>query len=87
MSELWQKLSQPLKQILQSELQAGNTVRETSSGWPEPESIFVLLGSPFILEYQITQPIEFREINDRHYWKAEYFDAEHKHLLACGFDR
>ncbi|MDR6342620.1 hypothetical protein HNQ91_005704 [Filimonas zeae] len=87
MSELLEKLSQPLKQILQSELQAGNTIREISSGWPEPQSIFVLLESPFTSEYQITHPIEFREINDRHYWKAEYLDAAYKHLLVCGFEK
>lgn len=86
MNDLQEKLSWLLREILYSELQQGNTIREISSGWPEPQSVFVLLDRPFISEYQITHPIEFREINDRHYWKAEYFDKEQKHLLACGFE-
>jgi hypothetical protein len=30
--------------------------------------------------------IEYRDVNDPHYWKAEYFDEENLQFLCCKFD-
>jgi hypothetical protein len=78
-------LSDSLKEILDSELKAGNKIVETSKGWPEKETVIVFLGHPFFNEYKRPN-VEFREINDPHWWKSEYFDKSSKHVLACKYD-
>lgn len=76
-------ISPHLTQILEAELANGNEVVETRKHYPGQDSIFVALKHPFAKVYPISAAIEFREINDPHYWKAEYEDVELKHLLAC----
>lgn len=80
-----QNFSKVLNEILESELKAGNEIVETSEGWPEKKTIMVFLGRPFLKEYHKLN-VEFREINDPHWWKSEYFDKSSKHILACKFD-
>lgn len=80
-----QNFSSVLKEILESGLKAGNEITETSQGWPEKETIMIFLGRPFLNEYKMPN-VEFREINDPHWWKSEYFDRSSKHILACKFD-
>jgi hypothetical protein len=82
------KLEGKLKEILELELKAGNTVEETYEGdWPLPNSIIVFLGKPFITPIQRNLPnIEFRNINDPHYWKAEYSDKSNRMWLCCRFN-
>lgn len=81
------KLSGKLKKILQAELRAGNTVVKASEGdWPEEGSVFVMLDKPFRTPIQRNSPgIAFTNVNDPHYWKAEYHDKAAKQILACGF--
>lgn len=86
MNSLLKNLSDPLKAILQSELTSGNTIREVSSGWPDEDSIIVLLATSFKRVYLVADFVQFREVNDRHYWKAEYYDSMTKHMLVCGFE-
>ena len=71
--------------ILNSELRLGNEIAETSKGWPHKETIIVFLKSPFIECYKFND-IDYRDINDIHYWKAEYFDKPTNHVLACKYD-
>ena len=73
-----------LKRILDKEIALGNNIVETSEGWPHANSIMVFLEKPFFENYQI-EKIEYRHINDPYYWKAEYFDGELNHTLACKF--
>lgn len=75
----------PLKAILEEELNRGNVIRETWDHWPQG----VISIS---LEYEFITPInknisgvEYLDIDDRHYWKAQYFDEKNKVLLVCGF--
>ncbi|MGF7040208.1 hypothetical protein M2273_003468 [Mucilaginibacter lappiensis] len=77
--------SSELTKILNSELRLGNEIVETSKGWPNEETIMVFLKSPFIGCYKLND-IDYRDINDIHYWKAEYFDKSTNHGLACKFD-
>ena len=79
-----EKLSQGLAEILNSEIDFGNEVIETFSGWPKEETILVILKKPFFKRY-LKEQIEFREINDPHYWKDEYHDMVTDHILACKF--
>jgi hypothetical protein len=78
------EFSQKLNLILESELEQGNLISETSVGWPKSKSIFIILEKPFFKEYQL-QNITFKKIDDRHYWKAEYRDEVLEHILACRF--
>ena len=82
------KFSGKLNEILQLELKAGNRIVETSEGdWPYPGSIMIFLEKPFKTPIQRElEGVLFRNINDPHYWKAEYVDLKNKMVLCCGFD-
>ena len=81
------ELNIELRRILEKEIEAGNNIAEASSGWPFPNSIFVMLEKKFITTAKnLPSTIIFREVNDPKYWKYEYFDEVSKHILACRFD-
>nr|WP_288837567.1 hypothetical protein [uncultured Flavobacterium sp.] len=73
-----------LTKILNREIELGNSIAETSSGWPEEETIIVFLQQPFKGEYEF-ESVQYRSIDDPHYWKAEYIDRARYHILACKF--
>ena len=77
-------LSSPLKEILNTELILGNSVIETSIGWPGAKSLIIFLEKPFHRIYNVPN-IDFTEINDPHYWKSQYFDSQNGQILACCF--
>jgi hypothetical protein len=76
--------SSTLTEILNQEVELGNEIEETSKGWPDEKTIIIFLKKPFIAQYKF-ENVEYRNINDPHYWKAEYEDHLTKHLLACKF--
>ncbi len=79
-------LAKELRVLLEDELSSGSRVVETYSGWPEQDSIFVMLDRPFARNPDpLPVGVVFREINDTHYWKAEYEHQEKRHVLACRF--
>ena len=82
------KLNGTIEEILLLELSAGNEIVETYEGdWPLPNSIMVFLEKPFKTAIQRNlSSVEFRNINDPHYWKAEYVDKDNKMWLCCNFD-
>ena len=73
-----------LQAILSSELARGNTIREISE-WPPKCRLFVLLDRPFKKKYALSPDISYEELNDPHYWKAEYAYKDGTECLACGF--
>ena len=73
-----------LAKILNHEIELGNEIIETSKGWPNEKTIIIFLKRPFLEEYNL-ENIEFKNIDDPHYWKAEYFDRSTNHILACRF--
>lgn len=77
----------PLKTILENELHAGNEIKETwQGGWPYPHVTVVSLTKMFQSPIMNNiQNVVFREVNDIHYWKAEYYDTKNNMLLVCGF--
>lgn len=79
-----ENFSPALLKILKQELLIGNEVVETASGWPFEKTIIVFLKHPFSNSY-MAKDVEFREINDIHYWKSEYVDHKTNHILACKF--
>ena len=76
--------SSTLTEILSQEVELGNEIVETSKGWPEEKTIIIFLKKPFIAEYRL-ENVEYRNVDDPHYWKAEYVDHSTKHVLACKF--
>lgn len=73
-----------LTSIVREELEKGNRIVETASGWPRPETIMVFLEKPFIGDYRHL-PLTYTDVDDPHYWKAEYYDERSGHILACKF--
>jgi hypothetical protein len=80
-----EKFSALLTEVMKSEVALGNKVVETSAGWPEPRTIMIFLQKPFLKKYD-TGYLEFREVNDPHYWHSEYYDKSTGHILACKFE-
>lgn len=76
--------SSTLAEILNQEVELGNEIVETSKGWPDEKTIIIFLKKPFIDEYRF-ENVEYRNVDDLHYLKAEYVDHSTKHVLACRF--
>jgi hypothetical protein len=77
-------LAPPLQAILDAELCSGNEVVEASDWLPKCE-LLVILRHPFRRAYATSTSVKFVEINDPHYWKAEYRYNGGMHTLACKF--
>lgn len=80
-----------LKEILALEVSAGNKIVETyeskDTGFPMPNATMIFLDKPFKSPIRTDlENIEYRDVNDPHYWKAEYFDKENRQFLCCKFD-
>lgn len=84
MTELKFEISQPIEEILNAEIAYGNKIVESSQGWPDKESTLILLEKPFHKTYS-TDKLEYRDINDPHYWKEEYIDKSNAQTIACKF--
>jgi hypothetical protein len=55
--------------LLNAELRSGNFVVETWEGF----GVYVLLGKRFQLPHSVEGgTVEYRDVDDPHYWKAEY---------------
>lgn len=83
------KLSPDLKIILEDELNAGNSICETSSGGftdCTDNHLFIWLKFPFktVIRNDL-EGIVYQLIDDPHYWKAEYNDINNNQTLACNF--
>ena len=75
-----------LRAILDAELAAGNTISEASRGAGKPNAVYVALRRPFLTQQPSLPPgVAYREINDSHWWKAEYQHAATGDLLVCRF--
>ena len=75
-------LKQPLLNLLMEELLLGNEIAEVFSD----QTLYVILEKPFLSPIRTDlQNISYNEVNDPHYWKAEYFDRQNWHVLACKY--
>lgn len=75
-------MAAPLQAILEAELGRGNRIVEVGA-WPPHCRLLVMLAQRFHTSYPLADGVEFREIDDPHYWKAEYVLADE--CLACRF--
>ncbi len=75
----------PLKAVFEAEIAAGNAFKEEWFDWPEGWHSVLLMrpfGTPIRRDLA---GVEFVNINDPHYWKAEYRDFGNCEVLACMF--
>ena len=69
--------------IFDAELAAGNEVAELRTGWPDVDSVFVRLRKFFLTgRRELPADVTFTELNDAHWWKAEYSSSKPRHILA-----
>jgi hypothetical protein len=72
-----------LRTLAEAELHAGNVIVESGQGLFGPDAVLVLLKAD-----AKTRPgtlptgVQYREVNDPHWWKCEYFHAPTGHCLA-----
>lgn len=75
-------LGPELKAVLDAELNAGNYIVET---W-ENFGFYVLLGKPFQCRHHVDErSLEYRAVDDPHYWKAEIRSRLTDQVVACRF--
>lgn len=73
-----------LQAILNAELARGNSILSVGD-WAPDCRLFVQLARPFRKRYPAQPGIVYADLNDPHYWKAEYRTADGAECLACGF--
>jgi hypothetical protein len=75
-----------LRGILDAELAAGNTIAEASRGVGKPTAVHIALRRPFLTQQpSLPLGVTYREINDPHWWKAEYEHAGSGDRLVCRY--
>ncbi len=80
------QLCPELRSLAAAELAAGNDVVDSGTGLYGPETVLVQLRKDFQAPpAQLPPGVRYREVNDPHWWKAEYFHAPTGHCLVCGF--
>ncbi|WP_442510071.1 hypothetical protein SH528x_001677 [Novipirellula sp. SH528] len=81
------ELNAELRRLLDAELSAGNVVVETWRGWPSAKTVAVALRCPFRVPAKDAVPdsVVFRDVDDPHYWKAEYVHSDSEHMIVCRF--
>lgn len=58
----------------------------TWGGWPSAQSIGIMVEKPFTVDVDgCNLGVQYRVVNDPHYWRAEYVDNEKNHYLVCRF--
>jgi hypothetical protein len=86
MSTILDRLSPPLRPLLEAELAAGNEVQDFGADFPRPGSFLVRLKCKFrAIPAELPAGVTYRELNDVHWWQAEYEHTPSGHYLVCGF--
>jgi hypothetical protein len=75
----------PLQTILEAELAAGNRIVEVTA-WPPKCGLLVVLAKSFLTPPTLHDDVSFHQIDDTHYWNAEYRYCGGVQVLACRFD-
>ena len=75
-----------LNQILRAELAFGNSIVEVASWLPTCNKLIILRNKFKHKFSENTNDVVFKELNDKHYWFAEYRTMDGSECLACGFN-
>jgi RimJ/RimL family protein N-acetyltransferase len=77
------QLTPSLRTLLDAELTGGNEIAETGTGRPDADSVFVRLRRPFCARPKsLPAGVDYQELNDPHWWHAEYHSRNPRHLLV-----
>ncbi len=76
----------PLYEIMKKEIELGNRCSEPSYDAAWLKAVCVIFDKPFIAPVKKIDGVIFRDLNDPHYWKAEYIDKINHCMLICMFD-
>jgi hypothetical protein len=83
LSVILPRLTGPLREILEAELSAGNSMVEISSGWPMP-SVNVWLKDPLGEKYMADYPdLEYSYLGDPRNWLEQYVDITIGAMVAA----
>ncbi len=76
-----------LREILEYELEKGNKIIKSGfEDFPHKGAFVVVLEKPFSKPiYKDLVGIRFNNLNDPHYWKADYYDDVNNLMLICQF--
>ena len=86
---LIEELNKELLHILLKELKYGNQIKEISKAdWSKAKNLLMVsLRYQFVTRHRhLSDKITYREVNDPHYWKEEYFCTDPKQTITCGFE-
>ena len=81
------QLPPELRAVLAAELAAGNEIADHGPGLAGPGTHLVVLRYPFRASsgQRVPTGLLYHEINDPHWWKAEFVHMQTKDCLACRF--
>jgi len=74
--------SSELNRIFENEIKNGNVISEETDFFPNCKKL-VILRKRFSKKYNLNQNLQYQEINDPHYWYAEYRTSNNIECLAC----
>lgn len=76
-----------LRLILYKELKKGNEIVETYRGdWPNKDTLMIFLAKSFLIPIKRDiEGITYSDIDDHHFWKAQYYDEKNNQFLICRF--
>lgn len=79
------RLSGALKEIVESELAAGNSIAEISSNWPM-KNVNVWFYRPLTDRYKAMFPeLSYEYLNDPKNWREHYLDVANGAMVAAKF--
>jgi len=79
------QLCAELRGLLEAELAAGNGIAGAGRGLHGRDAVMVLLNGPFRAKpLALPAGVEWRAVNDPHWWKEEYFHVPTAQCLAGG---
>ena len=76
-----------LQSLLEAELAAGNLVVDFGHDFPRAGCVLVRLAKAFrAVSNALPADVVLREVNDPHWWQAEYEHQPTGQFLVCGFE-
>lgn len=82
LNEIFPRIQGPLREILEVELAAGNSIQEISASWPM-KAANIWLRQRFQKNYIVDHShIAYRYLGDPKHWTEEYIDTE-RHLMIA----
>mgnify|MGYP000601290555 CR=1 FL=1 len=82
--DLMEALNAELRNVLESELQSGNSISDVFTGFPDKDSVRVALSKPFHKKYP-SKNLSYCEETDPHYNSAGYSTGSPVNSITAPF--